>query len=87
MVSFYNSSCFYNLLSRKRKSCEMKTVNLPVVGEVTILSLVVLLCCITFAVVWALNRRASYSWVGQNILVSIPLPFFLLFLLGSRSSN
>ncbi|CAK9313748.1 unnamed protein product [Citrullus colocynthis] len=61
-------SCVLGLILRKRKSCEMKTVNLPVVGEVTILSLVVLLCCITFAVVWALNRRASYSWVGQNIL-------------------
>lgn len=61
-------SCILGLILRKGKSCGKKTLNLPVVGEVSILSLVVLLCCITFAVVWAINRRASYSWVGQNIL-------------------
>ncbi|KAG7013864.1 Signal peptide peptidase-like 2 [Cucurbita argyrosperma subsp. argyrosperma] len=61
-------SCILGLILRKGKSCGQKTLNLPLVGEISVLSLVVLLCSITFAVVWALNRRASYSWVGQNIL-------------------
>ncbi|XP_011656474.1 signal peptide peptidase-like 5 isoform X2 [Cucumis sativus] len=61
-------SCILGLILRKGQSCGKKTLDLPVLGEVSILSLVVLLCCITFAVVWALNRHASYSWIGQNIL-------------------
>uniref|UniRef100_A0A9I9DZ28 PA domain-containing protein n=1 Tax=Cucumis melo TaxID=3656 RepID=A0A9I9DZ28_CUCME len=61
-------SCILGLILRKGQSCGKRTLDLPVVGEVSILSLVVLLCCITFAVFWALNRRASYSWIGQNIL-------------------
>ena len=76
MVSFYNFSCLYHSLSSRCKNCGKKTLNLPLIGEISVLSFVVLLCCITFAAVWALNRRSSYSWAGQNILVSILFAFF-----------
>ncbi|XP_038680173.1 signal peptide peptidase-like 2 isoform X2 [Tripterygium wilfordii] len=58
-------NCVVGLFSR---NCEQKTVKLPIFGETTILSLVVLLFCLAFAVIWAANRQASYSWVGQDIL-------------------
>ncbi|KAG6592894.1 Signal peptide peptidase-like 5, partial [Cucurbita argyrosperma subsp. sororia] len=61
-------SCILGLILSRCKNCGKKTLNLPLVGEISVLSFVVLLCCITFAAVWALNRRSSYSWVGQNIL-------------------
>lgn len=60
-----------SLLCRKCRNCGRKTVNLPLFDEVSILSLVVLLFCVAFAVVWAIHRQASYSWVGQDILVSL----------------
>ncbi|GER40812.1 signal peptide peptidase-like [Striga asiatica] len=47
---------------------ERKTLNLPLLGEVSILSLVVLIGCLAFAIFWAANRNASYSWIGQDIL-------------------
>ncbi|PPD81432.1 hypothetical protein GOBAR_DD21639 [Gossypium barbadense] len=50
------------------RNCPQKTVRLPVIGEVSVLSLGVFLFCVIFAVAWAVHRRASYSWVGQNIL-------------------
>ncbi|XP_022150361.1 signal peptide peptidase-like 2 [Momordica charantia] len=56
------------LMLRKCKSCERKTLNLPLVGEISVLSFVVLLFCIAIAIFWAVTRRASYSWIGQNIL-------------------
>ncbi|TYI06489.1 hypothetical protein ES332_A10G163300v1 [Gossypium tomentosum] len=55
-------------VTRKCRNCPQKTVRLPVIGEVSILSLGVFLLCVIFAVAWAVHRRASYSWVGQNIL-------------------
>ncbi|KAG7025296.1 Signal peptide peptidase-like 5 [Cucurbita argyrosperma subsp. argyrosperma] len=61
-------SCILGLILSRCKNCGKKTLNLPLVGEISVLSFVVLLCCITFAAVWALNRRSSYSWVGQDIL-------------------
>uniref|UniRef100_A0A5B6Z4P2 PA domain-containing protein n=1 Tax=Davidia involucrata TaxID=16924 RepID=A0A5B6Z4P2_DAVIN len=61
-------ACIVSLLSRKCKNCGRKTVNLPLLGEVSVLSLVVLLFCLAFAIFWAANRKASYSWVGQDVL-------------------
>ncbi|KAL3829253.1 hypothetical protein ACJIZ3_018055 [Penstemon smallii] len=61
-------SCIVSLVLSKCKSCARKTVHLPCIGEVSIFSLVVLVFCVVFAVVWAANRKASYSWVGQDIL-------------------
>ncbi|KAM7273333.1 hypothetical protein ACFE04_027997 [Oxalis oulophora] len=64
-------SCILSLLTsrcNKCKECGKKTLTCPLFGEVSILSFVILLLCISFAVFWALNRRASYSWIGQDVL-------------------
>ncbi|XWS35271.1 hypothetical protein CRYUN_Cryun21dG0111800 [Craigia yunnanensis] len=61
-------NCIMTLIVRKCRNCPQKTLNLPLFGEVSIVSLVVAIFCLIFAVVWAVNRRASYSWLGQDIL-------------------
>ncbi|XVE81085.1 hypothetical protein DITRI_Ditri15bG0034900 [Diplodiscus trichospermus] len=61
-------NCIMTPIARKCRNCAQKTLNLPLFGEVSIVSLVVAVFCLIFAVVWAVNRRASYSWVGQDIL-------------------
>ncbi|KAJ0092119.1 hypothetical protein Patl1_26230 [Pistacia atlantica] len=61
-------NCIVTLVLRKCRNCGRKMVNLPLFDEVSILSLVVLMFCVAFAVVWAVHRQASYSWVGQDIL-------------------
>ena len=43
------------------------------VGEVIVFSLVVMLLCLAFEISWAATRKQSYSWVGQDILVSFTL--------------
>ncbi|XP_051118326.1 signal peptide peptidase-like 2 isoform X2 [Andrographis paniculata] len=61
-------SCIVSLITRKWRSCGQKTVNLPLLGEVSILSFVVLIFCVGFAISWAATRKSSYSWIGQDIL-------------------
>ncbi|XP_031255828.1 signal peptide peptidase-like 2 [Pistacia vera] len=61
-------NCIVTLVLRKCRNCGRKMVNLPLFDEVSILSLVVLMFCVAFAVVWAVHRQASYSWAGQDIL-------------------
>ncbi|KAL0368625.1 UNVERIFIED_CONTAM: Signal peptide peptidase-like 3 [Sesamum calycinum] len=61
-------NCIVSLVLSKYKRCGQKTVDLPIIGEISILSLVVLIVCLVFAIVWAAERKSSYSWVGQDIL-------------------
>lgn len=61
---------FSLVLNSKYKDCGQKTLKLARLGKITILSLFVLIFCLVFAIVWAATRRASYSWIGQDILVS-----------------
>ncbi|XP_027352751.1 signal peptide peptidase-like 2 isoform X1 [Abrus precatorius] len=61
-------NCIVSLTLRKWQNCDQKTVNLPLYGEISIFSLVVLLFCVAFAIFWAATRLESYSWVGQDIL-------------------
>ncbi|KAK7304275.1 hypothetical protein VNO77_45142 [Canavalia gladiata] len=61
-------NCIVSLTLRKWQNCGQKTVSLPLFGEISIFSLVVLLFSVAFAVFWAATRRESYSWVGQDIL-------------------
>lgn len=71
VIFFYLlSHAYIVLLSRKCRNCGWKTVSLPLLGEVTHLSLGVFVFCISFAVFWAANRHASYAWIGQDVLVS-----------------
>ncbi|KAF1869457.1 hypothetical protein Lal_00022863 [Lupinus albus] len=46
-------------------------VKIPFFGAVPYLALAVTPFCIVFAVVWAVYRRVSYAWIGQDILVRI----------------
>ncbi|KAG4908735.1 hypothetical protein JHK82_057386 [Glycine max] len=61
-------NCIVSLALRKRPKCGQKTQNLPMFGEVSIFSLVVLLFCVIFAVVWVATRHESFSWFGQDTL-------------------
>ncbi|KAJ7979097.1 Signal peptide peptidase-like [Quillaja saponaria] len=61
-------NCIVSLVLRKWRNCGRNTLDLPLFGEVSIFSLLVLFGCVAFAVFWAATRRESYSWVGQDIL-------------------
>ncbi|GAB2263855.1 hypothetical protein Droror1_Dr00025989 [Drosera rotundifolia] len=60
--------CISGVLLRSRSSSGRRTMKLPFFGEVSVLSLSVLLFCVAFGVFWAVNRRSDYSWVGQDVL-------------------
>ncbi|XP_020598460.1 signal peptide peptidase-like 2 [Phalaenopsis equestris] len=57
-----------SLISRMFKGCGKITLELPIFGEFTILSLVLLPVCIAFVVVWATHQSSTYAWIGQDIL-------------------
>ncbi|CAB4263635.1 unnamed protein product [Prunus armeniaca] len=61
-------NCLLSLILRTWRSGGRKTITLPLLDEVSILSLLVLALCVGFAVFWVVTRRASYSWVGQDVL-------------------
>ncbi|XP_078434233.1 signal peptide peptidase-like 2 [Wolffia australiana] len=60
--------CFVTIITRMFKKSGQKTVHLPVLGEVLALSLVILPLCAAFAILWAANQRASFAWIGQDVL-------------------
>lgn len=51
-------------------------MKLPLLGTMSLMSLLVNIFCVAFAVFWFVKRHASYSWVGQDILVTL-LALFL----------
>ncbi|KAH6836247.1 SIGNAL PEPTIDE PEPTIDASE-LIKE 3 [Perilla frutescens var. hirtella] len=61
-------SCIVSLFSSKCKGFGQKTVKLPKLGKITIISLVVLIFCLVFAIIWAATRKESFSWIGQDTL-------------------
>ncbi|XP_058774577.1 signal peptide peptidase-like 5 [Vicia villosa] len=61
-------NCIVTLTLKHHPSYGHKTVNLPMFGVVSIFSLVVLLFCMAFAVTWAVTRKGSFSWFGQDLL-------------------
>ncbi|KAF9688316.1 hypothetical protein SADUNF_Sadunf02G0184800 [Salix dunnii] len=61
-------NCITTVILRICRNCGRKKLNLPLFGETSLFSLFVLICCVVFAIVWAINRQASYSWAGQDIL-------------------
>ncbi|KAK4404102.1 Signal peptide peptidase-like 2 [Sesamum angolense] len=65
--------CIVSLVLSKCKGCGEKMVNLPLLGETSIFSLVVFVLCMVFAIFWASTRKASFSWIGQDILVATVL--------------
>ncbi|XP_076951378.1 signal peptide peptidase-like 3 [Bidens hawaiensis] len=61
-------SCIMALVKSKCGGCGQKTVNVPVFGTTTVMSLLVFLFCMAFAIFWVWTRKESYAWVGQDIL-------------------
>ncbi|KAH9318639.1 hypothetical protein KI387_020408, partial [Taxus chinensis] len=62
-------TCLVALLSRWFSRLGGLYIRVPFFGAVSALTLAVLPFCITFAVVWAVYRRISFAWIGQDILV------------------
>lgn len=60
--------CSVALLSRSFGRFADMTIKVPIVGEVSLLSVIVLPFCIAFAVTWAANQHASYAWICQDVL-------------------
>ncbi len=46
-------------------------INVPILGSLSKLGLIVAPFCITVSVLWGVFRQASFAWVGQDILVHI----------------
>ncbi|TQD89338.1 hypothetical protein C1H46_025104 [Malus baccata] len=63
-------NCVLSLILRKWTSGGRKTITLPLLDEVSVLSLVVLAFCAAFAIFWVVTRRESYSWIGQDVLTT-----------------
>ncbi|XP_076885304.1 signal peptide peptidase-like 3 [Bidens hawaiensis] len=61
-------SCIMALVKSKCGGCGQKTVNVPFFGTTTVMSLLVFLFCMAFAIFWVWTRKESYAWVGQDIL-------------------
>lgn len=66
-------------LNRACKECRQRTVNLPCFGEVLLLSAIAFPFCGAFAILWAVFQHASFAWIGQDILVSLPLSLSIFF--------
>ncbi|XP_052211297.1 signal peptide peptidase-like 4 isoform X2 [Diospyros lotus] len=61
-------TCLVALLSRWFEHSSESFVKVPFLGAVSHLTLAVSPFCIVFAVVWAVFRRVSFAWIGQDIL-------------------
>ncbi|VFQ85990.1 unnamed protein product [Cuscuta campestris] len=63
-------TCLVALLSCFRwfGSAAETFVKVPLLGAVSYLTLAVSPFCIAFAVMWAVFRRVSFAWIGQDIL-------------------
>ncbi|XP_048131929.1 signal peptide peptidase-like 2 [Rhodamnia argentea] len=61
-------SIILGLISRKSRNCSQKMVGIPLIGEVSLISIIVLVPCMAFAIFWAVHQKASWAWIGQDIL-------------------
>ncbi|KAL5747509.1 hypothetical protein ACOSP7_024511 [Xanthoceras sorbifolium] len=61
-------TCLVALLSRWFKRASESYVKVPFFGALSYLTLAVSPFCIAFAVVWAVYRKVSFAWIGQDIL-------------------
>ncbi|CAL9197509.1 unnamed protein product, partial [Musa hybrid cultivar] len=43
-------------------------IKVPFFGAVSYLTLAVSPFCVAFAVLWAVYRRVSFAWIGQDVL-------------------
>ncbi|KAL6840392.1 hypothetical protein ACP4OV_030202 [Aristida adscensionis] len=56
------------LITRSCEKCRDKKVKLPAIGNVTVLTLVVLPLALIVVVSWAANQSSPYAWIGQNLM-------------------
>ncbi|GMH00512.1 hypothetical protein Nepgr_002351 [Nepenthes gracilis] len=61
-------TCLVALLSRWFEHAAESFVKVPFLGAVSYLTMAVSPFCTAFAVVWAVYRRISFAWIGQDIL-------------------
>ncbi|KAL5216906.1 hypothetical protein ABZP36_008307 [Zizania latifolia] len=61
-------TCLVALLSRWFRPALESFLKVPFFGAVSYLTLAVCPFCIVFAVMWAVHRHFTYSWIGQDIL-------------------
>ncbi|XP_019190430.1 PREDICTED: signal peptide peptidase-like 4 isoform X2 [Ipomoea nil] len=63
-------TCLVTLLSCFRwfENAAETFVKVPFLGAISYLTLAVSPFCIAFAVIWAVFRRVSFAWIGQDIL-------------------
>ncbi|KAH8950999.1 hypothetical protein BDL97_09G002200 [Sphagnum fallax] len=61
-------TCVVSLLSRWFPRLAATYINVPILGSLSKLGLIVAPFCITFSVLWGVFRQASFAWVGQDIL-------------------
>ncbi|KAJ3672223.1 hypothetical protein LUZ60_006944 [Juncus effusus] len=61
-------TCLVALLSIWFKNAGGSFIKVPFFGAVSHLTLAVSPFCVAFAVLWAVYRRLSFAWIGQDIL-------------------
>ncbi|KAM7254800.1 hypothetical protein ACFE04_020041 [Oxalis oulophora] len=74
VLSLYES--YYAIETDKKQKCSStwfqraakSYIEVPILGAVSHLSIVVCPICIAFAVLWAVFRHTSFAWIGQDIL-------------------
>jgi signal peptide peptidase-like protein 2B len=64
-------TCVVSLLSRWFPRLAATYINVPILGSLSKLGLIVAPFCIAVSVLWGVFRQASFAWVGQDILVHI----------------
>ncbi|XP_026418642.1 signal peptide peptidase-like 2 [Papaver somniferum] len=61
-------ACLVTVILRIFKNSGTEKVNLPCLGEITVLSMGVFPFCLAFAIFWAANQHVSYAWVAKMFL-------------------
>ncbi|KAJ8477549.1 hypothetical protein OPV22_021276 [Ensete ventricosum] len=61
-------TCLVAMLSRWFKRAGETFIKVPFFGAVSYLTLAVSPFCVAFAVLWAVYRRVSFAWIGQDVL-------------------
>uniref|UniRef100_A0A0E0FXI5 PA domain-containing protein n=1 Tax=Oryza nivara TaxID=4536 RepID=A0A0E0FXI5_ORYNI len=56
------------LIVRACDRCREAKVALPVLGNVTVVTLVILPLALIFVVVWAVHQNSPFAWVGQDLM-------------------
>ncbi|KAL6616602.1 hypothetical protein ACP70R_038872 [Stipagrostis hirtigluma subsp. patula] len=56
------------LIVRACDRCREAKVKLPAIGNVTVVTLVILPLAFIIVVCWAANQSSPYAWVGQNLM-------------------